>query len=251
MMSELTPTNKQAHYNSWPLGKLPPEFQRREPELIRQDGYNWDDPRDIVKLFEAKLATYAGSRYAVTVDCASNALFLCLKFRQAFGEVSIPAQTYVSVPMQIMHAGCTPVFEDNHWSGLYELKPWNIFDGSARFTKDMYVNNEALQVLSFQIKKRLPIGRGGAILTDSKDAYNWLKLATYDGRDLETPYDHSEHIKSLGWHFYMTPEDAARGIWLMDRLQVVNPDTMDWAHYPDLRNISLFEKATPSSELKG
>lgn len=231
-----------SNYNSWPLGKLPPEFQRREPQLIKDDGYDWDDPRDIVKMFEEKLAAYAGAKYAVTVDCASNALFLSLKYRQAIGNVIIPARTYVSVPMQIIHSGCSPIFEDFSWSGIYELKPWNIFDSAARFTRNMYQHNDALQILSFQIKKRLPIGRGGAILTDSKSAYDWLKLATYDGRDLDTPYDHYDHVKSLGWHFYMTPEDAARGIWLMDRIPDSNTDTMDSGHYPDIRLMKIFSK---------
>ena len=33
-------------------------------------------------------------------------------------------------------------------------------------------------------KKKIPIGRGGAILTNDKKAYQWLKMARYDGRDI-------------------------------------------------------------------
>jgi len=239
--------NSKTNYNSWPLGKLPLEFQRPEPNLIKDDGYLWQDPREIVSMFEEKLAKYANSKYAVVTDCASNALFLSLKYRRASGQVIIPANTYVSVPMQIVHAGCQPQFEFTEWSGVYELRPWNIFDSAARFTKGMYVKGDALQVLSFQIKKRLPIGRGGAILTDSEDAYRWLKLASYDGRDLQLPYDHPAHVESIGWHFYMTPEDAARGIWLMDRIPEKNPDMMDWSHYPDVREWPVFAALTKKS----
>jgi hypothetical protein len=137
--------------------------------------------------------------------------------------------------MQIIHAGGTPVFEDLKWSGLYQLGDTGIWDSAARFTEGMYVGAGSLQCLSFQIKKRLPIGRGGAILTDSLEEYTALKLMSYDGRDLQTPYSSLEHVRSFGWHFYMTPEDAARGILLMDRLPVNNADTMDQGHYPDLR----------------
>lgn len=221
-------------YNSWPLGRLPVAWQRPEPELIRHLGYIWDDPRDIIGIFEEKLAKYAGSKYAVVVDCDSNALFLSLKYRNATGEISIPKRTYVSVPMQIIHAGCTPILRDDEWSGLYELNPLDIYDSAVRFTENMYVGGNALQVLSFQIKKRVPIGRGGAILTDDAEAYRWLKLSTYDGRDMTTPYTDPNHVKKLGWHFYMTPEDAARGIWLMDQLPAVNPDTGNHENYPDL-----------------
>jgi hypothetical protein len=35
------------------------------------------------------------------------------------------------------------------------------------------------------------------MLTDSVQAYEWLKLASCYGQDLETPYDSSAHIKNL------------------------------------------------------
>lgn len=235
-------------YNSWPSGKLPKEWQRPEPDIIKEQGYDWKDPRDIIEIFENKLAQFAGSRYAVVTDTCSNALFLSLQYRISNGdlkigeEITIPCNTYVSVPMQIIHSGLTPVFKEIYWSGLYELVNSNIFDSAARFIKDMYVGENSLQTLSFQIKKRLPIGKGGAILTNSLEAYNWLKLASYDGRDLKTDYTSKQHIKLMGWHYYMTPEDAARGIILFDRLPIDSKDTMNSDHYTDLSKISVFDK---------
>jgi hypothetical protein len=35
-------------------------------------------------------------------------------------------------------------------------------------------------------------------------------MASYDGRDLNTPYTDIDHVKCLVYHMYMTPEDAAR-----------------------------------------
>lgn len=241
-----------SHYNPWPLGKLPDEWQRPEPNLVKEAGYHWQDPRDIVDIFEAKLAKFAGSKYAVVVDCCSNALFLSLMYRKIKGSlVRIPRNTYVSVPMQILHAGGVPVLFDTEWEGLYELGETNVFDGAARFTKGMYVGGDALHTLSFQIKKRLPIGRGGAILTDSEDAYKWLKLASYDGRNLNTAYDSRGHVEIVGWHFYMTPEDAARGILLMDQLPEIMADTMNWSHYPAIDQMAPFLfPASPKSEPK-
>ena len=229
------------HYNPWPLGSLPNAFQRPEPDQLRVLGYDWDDPRDIVGLFEKKLADFAGSKFAVVTDCCTNALFLALRYRQASGDVDIPRHTYVSVPMQLLHCGITPVFTEERWSGIYTLGNTGIVDGAGRFTKGMYFGDNSLHTLSFQIKKRLPIGRGGAILTDSEEAYRWLKLASYDGRDLETAYDSPNHVSLLGWHYYMTPEDAARGIILMDQLPEVMPDTMTWENYPDLSRMPIFQ----------
>lgn len=234
------------NYNPWPLGSLPVEMQRPEPSALRAKGYNWDDPRDIVDIFEEKLARYAGSKFAVLTDSCSNAIFLSLRLRGVVGPVEIPAQTYVSLPMQIHHAGGTAVLRDIQWSGLYQLGETGVWDSAARFTRDMYVGAGALQCLSFQIKKRLPIGRGGAILTDDPEEYASLKYMTYDGRDLKLPYSDLMHVKSLGWHCYMTPEDAARGILLMDMIPEVNADTMTNNHYPDLREwpevINIVEK---------
>ena len=42
---------KQVSYNSWPLGKLPKDFQRPELDLVKELGYNWSDPRDVISTF--------------------------------------------------------------------------------------------------------------------------------------------------------------------------------------------------------
>ena len=101
----------------------------------------------------------------------------------------------------------------------------------------MYIGDNALQVISFQFKKRIPIGKGGIILTDDYDAYKMLKLMSYDGRDLTLPYDHPEHVKTIGYHMYMTPEDAARGIILMDSLPDINDDSGNNTMYPDVEEM--------------
>lgn len=231
-------------YNPWPLGKLPKEFQRPELDKLKELGYTFNDPREVVDIFEKKVATFAGSKYAVSVDCCSHALFLCLKYTAESLDlfyddysVTIPKRTYVSVPMQIIHADFEVKYEDLEWSGIYQLKPLNIYDGAVRWTKGMYVGNDALQTVSFQLKKRVPIGKGGMILTDSLEAYKKLKLMTYDGRDLTLPYDHPNHVKTIGYHMYMTPEDAARGIILMDQVPEVNEDSGNNTTYPDVEQM--------------
>jgi dTDP-4-amino-4,6-dideoxygalactose transaminase len=139
--------------------------------------------------------------------------------------------------MQIIHAGNQVAFEDLEWSGVYQFKPTRVWDGAVRWNKGMYVGNGALQVVSFQIKKRVPIGKGGMILTDSEEAFKWLKLASYDGRDLNTPYTDDSHVSMIGYHMYMTPEDAARGIILMDSVPEYNEDTGNHLTYVDVEKI--------------
>jgi hypothetical protein len=139
--------------------------------------------------------------------------------------------------MQIVHAGNQVSFDDIEWTGIYQLKGSRVWDGAVRWTKDMYIGNNCLQVVSFQIKKRIPIGKGGIILTDDFEAYKWLKLASYDGRDLNTAYTDIDHVRMLGYHMYMTPEDAARGIILMDNTPEINEDTGNHKTYVDVSKI--------------
>jgi len=77
------------------------------------------------------------------------------------------------------------------------------------------------------------------ILTDNPNAMKWLKLARYEGRDLNVDYSNQQY-KILGWNMYMTPEDAARGILIMDKLPLENEDTHRNLQYPDLSNQKIF-----------
>ena len=105
----------------------------------------------IVKLFEEEVAEYTGAPFAVSIDNCTNALFLCLMYAKFLlgdeitKEVRIPSKTYLSVPQSIIHAGFEPVFDYsmNSWSGLYQLKPLNIYD-SAKI-KDLYREAQAYQ----------------------------------------------------------------------------------------------------------
>jgi hypothetical protein len=68
----------------------------------------------------------------------------------------------------------------------------------------------------------------------------WLRRARYDGRDLSVS-QWDDEPECLGWHYYMTPEDAARGILLMDQTDPHNPDTGTWENYADLSTKRLFK----------
>lgn len=195
---------------------------------------------DVVVEFEKKVAEYAGSRYAVAVDCCTNAIFLCLQWLRSEGltksvEITLPAKTYCSVPMACLHAGFRVKFEDIAWSGMYQLFPFQIWDGAKRFRRGMYEGG--LHCLSFHAKKLLNIGKGGMILTDDEPTVLWLRKARYDGREHKDGY-FSENIEMLGWHCFMTPEQAARGLHLLEVYEEKPDQTED---YPDLRKMPVFQ----------
>ena len=91
--------------------------------ILEKEGYEIKDPWDVVDAFEDKVAKYAGSKYAVSVDNCTNGMFMCLKYLNAKGTITLPKKTYLSVPGLVIHAGCNIKFEDFEWSGVYKLDP--------------------------------------------------------------------------------------------------------------------------------
>ena len=166
------------------------------------------NPYQVVKDFEQTVAEYAGAPYAVAVDSCTNALLLCCKYFKV-ETVYIPEKTYVGVAYSILHAGGKVVFEPHDWSGAYRLDPYPIIDSARRFKRNMYIP-QTLYCLSFHWSKHIPIGRGGMILTDDEDAVKWLRQARFDGRT-EGVSCKDDNFTVPGYHFYLTPELAARG----------------------------------------
>lgn len=193
------------------------------------------NPYKIVQMFEEEIADYTGSPYAVALDNCTDAIFLCCTYLKV-SEVTIPKKTYLSVPQSIMSSGGKVKFDDIDWKGIYQLSPYPIYDSARRFTSNMYIPN-SFMCLSFHPKKILKMRKGGMILTDNEDAYKWFKKARHEGRD-EIPYT-QDNIKMIGWNMYMTPPDAADGLWLMSSMSKHNEDSIE--DYPDLTKNDLFK----------
>ena len=158
-------------------------------------GIKTPDPWDIVNLFEEELANYCGAKYAVALDSCTNGLFLCLKYKKIKNtEITIPENTYLSVPQLILHSGNTPCFKKIEWSGSYELGNTGIFDSAGRIKKNMYKRG-TFSCVSFHRKKCVNIGKGGMILTDDNKAYEWMQKAVYEGRDRRQPHDENNFAR--------------------------------------------------------
>jgi|TARA_R110000787_G_scaffold56213_2_gene129317 dTDP-4-amino-4,6-dideoxygalactose transaminase len=190
-------------------------------------------------MFEEEVAHYTGAPYAVSVNSCTNAIFLACRYEKVQGkEVIIPKRTYLSPPQSIMQAGANLVFEDISWKGIYQLKPFPIYDAAKRLTSNMYIPGSHM-CLSFHIKKHLKIGKGGMILTDSEEAVEFFRKARYEGRS-ELQY-HQDMIDEEGWNMYMTPEQAARGLMLMQNYPEVVQDLPEDPPYRDLTEFEIFK----------
>lgn len=208
-------------------------------EYIIKDSWDW------VTHFEDTISDYCGSQYAIACDSNSNALRLLLHYIEVKNrEIRIPANTYVSVPNQIILSGNKPVLENIKWEGMYELGNTSIVDAATAFHKDMYLEYlDSFMVLSFHIKKILNIGQGGMILTNDKDFEEWARPMIYDGRHKNKLYQEDE-FECIGWHMYMSPESAKRGLEIFhsDKIQDYNEPCGSSETYKDLRQQKIFKK---------
>lgn len=200
------------------------------------------NPYRIVQMFEEEMALYTGAKYAVAVSSCTDALLMVCSYENVEGkEVTIPKKTYISVPQSIVHAGGKPVFEDLEWKGIYQLKPYPIWDSAKRLTSNMYIKGSHM-CLSFHLKKPLCIGKGGMILTDNKEAYEWFLKARYEGRCFTNGLPYQEDpINIMGWNMYMTPEQAARGLWLLQHYPLHSEDQIENPDYRDITTFPLFK----------
>ena len=202
------------------------------------------NPYTIVDTFEKTVAEYCGASYGVAVESCTAAIFLslmyCKKEYNPLGSIVIPSKTYPSVPCSIIHAGGNVVFRNDAWSGEYNLHPYKIWDSALRFKRNMY--HGGLQCLSFHIKKLIPIGRGGMILTDNKEAYEWFKRARFDGRN-PVPLQQDD-FTMLGWNCYMEPANAARGLQLLQALgnRELEDLKVEEQGYPDLSKFQIYNQ---------
>jgi dTDP-4-amino-4,6-dideoxygalactose transaminase len=199
--------------------------------------------------FEREIVKYTGAPYAITVDNASNALFLCMMYEKVKGkEITIPNRTYPSVPCEIIHAGAKVNFEKVKGTtikGSYQLKPTKIWDAALHFSADMYLPGTHMCCSFTGPYKTLKLSKGGCILTDCEEAALWFKRARYSGRRACSYHD--DNFDMIGWNFYMMPELATRGLLLMsqfysDKGRKLKNKPVEMG-YPDLSEFKIYTEA--------
>jgi dTDP-4-amino-4,6-dideoxygalactose transaminase len=213
---------------------------------------------DFIDEFEQSICAYTKSRYAVCCDCCTNAILISLHLKMILGEFSkddtlvIPSRTYMSVPMTLKLFGFKFKFVQNDWCGCYAInttdKYIGVVDSAVHFHENCAYDffDENLVCLSFQQKKRLNLGRGGAILTQNEKWYRMLKRMVHDGRNPKI--FHGDEVENnpddilLGFHSYLEPEKAARGIMLLNQPSLLPPfENIHSREYPDLSKLEIFK----------
>lgn len=200
------------------------------------------NPFKVVTDFEQAVCDYTGAPFCVAVNSCTSALFLCLRwYKLEVGcvEVEVPKRTYVSVPMQVLHAGHQLKFVKMRWEGIYKLHPLPIWDSARCFERHLYdIMGGNMICTSHHWNKPLGIQQGGCILHDNAVADEWLRRARFDGR-AEGVVPKKDKGLILGYHMYMSPEIAAEGLVRLSHLG--DGGTLPNDDYPDLSKFECFK----------
>jgi dTDP-4-amino-4,6-dideoxygalactose transaminase len=211
---------------------------RTDIELLSNHGLHFDQPWQVVDRFEKEISSFFGSRFGVATDSCTHALELCLRALKHSETVILPRHTYMSVPMMLEKTSIPYELATISWEKQYDVIPNILIDAATLWERNAY-RRDRLMCISFQFKKHLPIGRGGMILLDDQNLYTRLQRMVRDGRDpMLTQFQ--DDVTELGYHYYMTPEDAARGLHLFEHLKDAFARPWTWRDYRDLTEMSYF-----------
>jgi len=191
----------------------------------------------VIADFEKEIAKFYGAPYAVAVDCCTHGIELCLRMKNV-NKIKVPKHTYLSVPMLSDKLSIEREWTDEKWQDYYYLTN-NIIDAAVLWKRDSYVPDTYMSV-SFQFRKHLSLGRGGAILFDKQEDFDTLKRMSYDGRSPDLPWA-QQNIKTIGYHYYMTPETAELGLQKLP--EAIERKPKQWVHtdWVDLTTMDFFK----------
>lgn len=187
--------------------------------------------------FEEALAAFTGAPYAITTDCCTHAIELCLIYKN-IKKCKFTAYTYLSV-IQLMHKlNISYELVDSNWIGEYPFLNTPIWDSARLLCPGMYRPGH-MQCLSFGFTKPLNNGRGGAILLDDRNAYEELIRMRYDGRDLNiSPWVEQKEFK-LGYHYKLNPEECDSALLRLNSYIQQGNFSPIKVQYPDCRGIKI------------
>ena len=168
---------------------------------------------DIVVEFEKKIADYVGSKYACSINSATNAIFLSLLNKNVI--VDLPSMIPPVVANAIITSGNKINFiDDVDWVGhsyiLHQFDDYKVVDSAQKLEKNQFqkeCNPQDLMIYSFYPTKPLGGSDGGMIVTDDYEKYRWFKEAVLNGMTYaENNWERS--ISFPGYKMYMNSIQA-------------------------------------------
>jgi perosamine synthetase len=245
---------------TWKIPLFKIYWDEEDVEAVKEAikaGMNWAVGPN-VEQFEDLIASYVGTKYALTFNSGTSALHAALlahEIKQG-DEVIVPSFTFIATANAPLFVGAKPVFADIE-EETFGLDPEDVNEKITEKTKalipihyggcackirelkeiaedkNLILIEDAAEslgakirddkvgtfgdsaMLSFCQNKVITTGDGGAIVTDSREIYEKLKLIRSHGR-LETSdyFSSTEYMDyiSLGYNFRMSNIIAALGV---------------------------------------
>ncbi len=198
--------------------------------------------KNTIHEFETALAEFTGAKGVIVTDSCTHAVELGLRYSTPKMYATIPAQCHFTVPMTLRNLGIEYMFTESKWKNEFRIEGSIVYNSGEYLAKDMFQtenpNQRKIVCVSFADGAPLDIGGGGAILTNSKEAYDWLKRAANDGRDADIKFWQDQKDFSSGFHYSMRESDAAIGLEKLANNDIAECD-FGYGNYPDLRDILI------------
>jgi dTDP-4-amino-4,6-dideoxygalactose transaminase len=205
--------------------------------MLNVKKYNFMD-FNTVEIFEKEIASFFGSPYAVAVDSCTHGIEICLRHLKS-EKITVPVRTYISIPFLANKIGINMEWSYSKWKDYYFLTE-EIADAAVLWKRNSYIKDKFM-CISFQYQKHLSLGRGGAILCPDLKSYKELKKISYDGRVPNIPW-RDQNIKTIGYHYYMTPETAQLGLNKIEGAKIKQPRDWKYEDWPDISRFEIFTK---------
>lgn len=169
--------------------------------------------RKDVEVFENTLAEYIGTKYAVALNSCTDALYLSLRALKIGpgDKVFVPSRTFVATAQVVVQVGATPIFYDLDGHSEENIKNAKAvilvhIEGAmqenteemAKFCQEngIWLIEDAAQALGARVGEKMAgsigdagcfsfypakilgaYGDAGALVTDNKEIYEWVKGA--------------------------------------------------------------------------
>ena len=172
----------------------------------------------IVTEFEENFAKYVGAKYAVSLNSATNAIYLICKSILWAGinpnAVDLPTMIPTVVCNAIINSGMSLKFVDyTKWVGrdfeLTNLNGIRIIDSAHKVDHNQFdnYNNNDLVYFSFYPTKVCSGSDGGMICGNNKDRIDFLRTLTFNGMSQE-PNNWERKQTMIGYKMYMNSLQA-------------------------------------------
>jgi perosamine synthetase len=242
-----------------------------------RSGMNWASGPDVLA-FEQEIASYIGTKYALTFSSGTSALHAVL-MAHGIGrndEVIVPSFTFIATANSPLFVGAKPVFADIE-PVTYGLDPADVREKITKKTRaimpihyggcpcrirelreiaddnNLILIEDAAEafgasiqdrkvgtfgesaMMSFCQNKIITTGEGGAIVTDSRDVYERMKLIRSHGRletaDYFSTTETMDYI-TLGFNFRISTMTAALGRSQLRKVDhIIDQRRSDAAYY--------------------